>query len=92
MYSMQIVIRMTSGFVVPLQERKLSVNCPQECLKEVPARAQRALLSVLAHDPRPSYQNDPERVYGMEFAGVNVRFRVEKDVLTVCEIQKTTVN
>ena len=41
---------------------------------------------VLAQDPRPSYQHDPERVYGMPFAGVDVRFIVKGDVLTVCEV------
>jgi len=40
----------------------------------------------LAQDPRPSYQDDPERVYGMEFAGLEIRFRVAGGRLTVCQI------
>ena len=45
-------------------------------------------MSVLAHDPRPSYQNDPERVYGMEFAGYEIKFTVKNQVLTVKSIEK----
>jgi len=46
------------------------------------------LLQVLAQDPRPSYQDDPERVYGFPFGGFDVRFRVVGDVLTVVELVK----
>ena len=46
-----------------------------------------ALTGVLAHDPRPAYQQDPERVYGMEFAGLNVRFSVGDGVLTVRQVE-----
>ena len=49
----------------------------------------RALAGVLAEDPRPSYQNDPQRVYGMGFGGLEVKFTVEDDVLTVREITPT---
>ena len=45
-----------------------------------------ALKEVLAHDPRPGYQNDPERVYGFSYAGYDVRFRVAENTLTVTEI------
>ena len=45
------------------------------------------LRAVLAHDPRPRYQDDPDRIYGMSFAGLEVRFRVEGEVLTVTEIE-----
>ena len=43
---------------------------------------------MLAHDPRPAYQQDPERVYGMEFAGLNIRFSVRDGVLTVRQVEK----
>ena len=43
-------------------------------------------MDVLSHDPRPSYQNDSERVYGLSFADLNIRFRVCEKVLTVLEI------
>ena len=47
-----------------------------------------ALRGVLAHDPRPSYQSDPERMYGVAFAGKNVKFTVEDGVLTVRKIEE----
>ena len=47
---------------------------------------QEALRGVLAHDPRPSYQNDPTRIYGMAFAGLEIKFRVDGDTLTVCGV------
>ena len=76
-----------AGFTTQLDERMVTVECPPELLNKIPAETQPALLAVLSHDPRPSYQNDPERVYGMAFAGWNVRFRVQKKTLTVCEVE-----
>lgn len=78
----------TGGFAALVKERLLTVECPPCYLVKVPEQSRKALLAVLAHDPRPAYQADPERVYGMEFAGVNVRFRVQGDVLTVCDVEK----
>lgn len=76
-----------AGFTTQLDERMVTVECPPELLDKIPAETQPALLAVLSHDPRPSYQNDPERVYGMAFAGWNVRFRVQEKILTVCEVE-----
>ena len=56
-------------------------------LEQVPEEKRRALLGVLAQDPRPSYQHDPQRVYGMAFAGLEVRFTVEGNILTVQGIE-----
>ena len=75
------------GFAAAPKEATLKVNCPAPLLEKLPEPSRAALPAVLAQDPRPSYQNDPERVYGMVFAGVNVRFRVEDDTLTVLDIQ-----
>lgn len=66
----------------------LTVECPPELLQQIPPERREALFGVLAQDPRPSYQDDPERVYGMQFAGFDVRFRVDGATLTVCEIVK----
>ena len=77
------------GVLAPLEERKLSVEITQEQMERVPARGRGALLAVLANDPRPAYQNDPERIYGMDFAGVNVRFRVEGDRVIVREVRQS---
>ena len=78
----------TGGFTDTAGDFLLKVEFPPELLSMVPEDRREALIGVLRHDPRPSYQRNAERVYGMEFAGVNVRFRVEGDVLTVVEVEK----
>ena len=70
------------------REKLLAVDCPEVYLELLPEEFRQALLEVLAHDPRPAYQEDSERVYGMEFAGVNVRFRVQNGTLIVCGVEK----
>lgn len=74
------------GFASAPKEATLQVVCSDEVMAQFPAERRSALLGVLAQDPRPSYQNDPEREYGMGFAGFNVRFTVEQDTLTVHKI------
>lgn len=74
------------GFAASGGGGTLRVACPAELLGRVPQGKQEALLGVLGRDPRPPYQNDPSRVYGMAFAGVEVRFRVCEGVLTVVDI------
>ncbi len=69
-----------AGYTSSLPERLLEVDLPERWLALVPQDRREALLGVLAHDPRPSYQRDPERVYGLSFAGLDVRF-------TVCQIR-----
>lgn len=64
----------------------LRVEAPAELLARLPEEKRPALLDVLAHDPRPSYQDDPGRVYGMAFAGFEVKFCVSEEVLTVLDI------
>ena len=73
------------GFAAGVPDR-LEVLIPPEHKEKVPEEKRAALMEVLAQDPRPSYQEDPERVYGMSFAGLEVRFRVENDRLLVLEI------
>ena len=74
------------GFIEGLTDRSVEVACDETHLAPLPAETRKSLLAVLAHDPRPTYQNDPDRVYGMEFGGYNVRFTVADGVLTVVEI------
>ena len=74
------------GFIVGLTDRSVQVVCDEGLLEPLPEAVRRSLLAVLAHDPRPTYQSDPRRVYGMDFAGYNVRFTVADGVLTVTEI------
>lgn len=71
------------GFAASGEGRLLTVRADEALLAGLPARTREALLGVLAHDPRPSYQNDPDRVYGMAFGGCEVRFSVDSETLTV---------
>ncbi len=75
------------GYVDSLDERCLDVVFP-EIFREAAGEMADALTEVLSLDPRPSYQNDPERVYGMAFCGLDVKFTVSEGVLTVCGIDK----
>jgi tRNA-Thr(GGU) m(6)t(6)A37 methyltransferase TsaA len=74
------------GFAAQPKEASLTVDIPPVWLERVPPEKRAALRGVLAQDPRPSYQDDPERVYGMSFAGLEVKFQVENGILTVCGI------
>lgn len=74
------------GFTACYSGYALQVHCPPELLLQVPEDKRAGLLGVLAQDPRPSYQKDPTRVYGMRFAGLEVRFTVQENLLTVQEI------
>lgn len=65
----------------------LSVECPQEALAMLGADAQ-ALLDVLSCDPRPAFHDDPNRVYGMGFAGFEVKFKVQDDTVYVLSVEK----
>lgn len=67
---------------------KLAVDCPPALLGRLPAQSRAALLEVLACDPRPAYQTDPERVYRMAFAGCTVCFTVREGMLTVRDISQ----
>lgn len=74
------------GFTRETKEYTLEVNCPEELLERMPPEKRTPLLGVLAGDPRPGYQDDPERVYGMAFGGYEVRFQIRDKVLTVVDI------
>lgn len=74
------------GFAAGAPDSGLQVSCSEALLERVPVEKREALLGVLAQDPRPSYQDDPQRVYGMRFAGLEVRFSVNGTELTVLEI------
>ena len=78
----------TGGFIEGLTDRGVQVVCEEKLLTPLDEPTRTRLLATLAHDPRPTYQNDPDRVYGMDFAGYNVRFSVAEGVLTVVEITR----
>ncbi len=78
----------TGGFTEPNGWKKLTVAFPEPLLARIPAPQQRALIGVLEQDPRPSYQEDGGRVYGLAFGGRNVRFTVSGGILTVVEVEE----
>lgn len=75
------------GFASAEPERKLHVDIPAESLAKVPPEKRDALMDLLAQDPRPHYQDDPERTYGFAFAGKEIKFKVSGDTLTVVSIE-----
>lgn len=78
----------TGGFTDTAGDFLLNVSFPPALLSLLPEDKRDAAIGVLSHDPRPSYQRSPERVYGLSFAGYDIRFTVEENILTVREVLK----
>lgn len=78
----------TGGFTDNAGDFLLKVDFPPHLLAVLPADKQEAALGVLSHDPRPSYQKKPDRIYGLTFAGFDIRFTVAEDILTVTDVTK----
>jgi hypothetical protein len=76
----------TGGFTDTADDFLLEVDFPQELLVRLPQEKQQAAIGILSHDPRPSYQRSADRVYGLPFAGFDLRFRVTDKILTVLEV------
>lgn len=77
----------SEGFGGSFKDYTLKVDCPQKWLELIPECHRSALLAVLAQDPRPSYQHDPDRIYGMKYAGIEVKFHVNGNTLYVDKIE-----
>ena len=77
------------GFTDAAGDFILKVEVADQLLEKVPENKREALIGVLSHDPRPSYQQDADRIYGLTFAGYNIRFRVFGKTLQVLEIEHT---
>ncbi|MCD7708305.1 MAG: tRNA (N6-threonylcarbamoyladenosine(37)-N6)-methyltransferase TrmO [Clostridiales bacterium] len=75
-----------AGFADETKYRELKVNFPEELLNKIAPGKREALTEVLRQDPRPHYQDDPDRIYGLSFAGHDVKFRVDGDEATVVDI------
>ena len=83
----------TGGFTDTAGDFLLKVDFPAPLLEKLPQDKQDAAVALLSHDPRPSYQRKPGRIYGLTFAGFDIRFTVDNDYLTVCEvIEKATAD
>ena len=77
----------TGGFTDRTGDFLLQVEFPTALLEKLPEDKRQAAIGVLSHDPRPTYQRSPERVYGLSFAGCNIRFTVNETQLTVLEVE-----
>ena len=78
----------SGGFTDSAGDFLLQVNISDPLLNLIPTQKRGALIGILSHDPRPSYQKDSDRIYGISFAGYNVRFQVSNGILNVIEIME----
>ena len=76
----------TGGFTDKAGKFLLQVEFPETLLAVLPEEKREAAIGVLSHDPRPSYQRKPDRIYGLTFAGFDIRFTVKDDILTVVDV------
>ena len=76
-----------SGFADPVREYSLNVVFCKDLLSLVHVSKQNALVKILEQDPRPSYQNDPDREYGMRFSDYEIFFKVDENTLTVTRVE-----
>ena len=74
------------GFTDSCEKRRVRVQIPESAAEQLSSSDLKALRRVLEEDPRPAYQEDPERIYAFEFAGKNIRFVVRDEALTVISI------
>lgn len=74
------------GFAEEYKNYALNVDFPQELLGRIPKEKQAALIGILRHDPRPAYQNTPDRIYGVRYMNFDVHFKVDNNTLTVTNI------
>ena len=77
------------GFTENVADRRLKVEFDGELINSVPDEIKTALCDLLAEDPRPSYQNDSKRVYGLSFSGYEIGFTVDKKTLKVIKLEKS---
>ena len=78
----------SEGYTKETKIHELKVEFPEELLNQYPEETRQAVLGILAQDPRPTYFQDPERVYGVPFAGFDVKFKVDGDTLVVCGLER----
>lgn len=81
----------TGGFTARAEFHTLKVELSEALCAQMSADTKTALIQVLSNDPRPQYHDDPERVYGFVFAGFEVKFKVNGDMLTVTDVKKEEV-
>lgn len=75
------------GFAEEFVDYSLDVKFPEELLKKIPADKQAGIIGILKQDPRPSYQNDNARIYGVRYLDFDVKFKVENNIVTVVAVE-----
>ena len=78
----------SGGFTSTAGDFLLQVDFPDALLQKLPSDKRQGAIGVLSHDPRPSYQRKPGRIYGLTFAGFDIRFTVDEDTLTVVDVER----
>ncbi len=78
----------TGGFTERVTSQNLQVDIPQELEKKIPMHQRQLVRELLAQDPRPSYQEEPARIYGMAYGGMDIKFTVKEGWVTVTEVDK----
>ena len=78
----------SGGFTDTAEDFILTVDFPESLLNLLPENKRQAAIGVLSHDPRPSYQRKPDRIYGLSFSGFDIRFTVNDKTLYVREVAK----
>lgn len=76
----------SGGFTDSAGDFLLHVDFPETLQQLFPANKRNALMGILSHDPRPSYQRKPDRIYGLQFSGFDIRFTVQEQLLTVQDV------
>lgn len=76
----------SEGYTGETKMHQLKVEFPASLLERYPQEKQKAIMGVLAQDPRPAYVQDPKRVYGVAFGGFDVKFTVDQGILKVCDV------
>ncbi len=79
----------TEGYTAETKQHLLRVHFPAALLEKLPVSCHDTVTAILAQDPRPGYSDDASRIYGIAYDGYDIRFTVDGDLLTVCEIVKT---
>lgn len=76
-----------AGFAAEVLDKKLEVVIPENCMEQIPLSQRSVIRQLLAQDPRPSYQDDPDRLYGFVYENWEIRFRVDSGHLLVVEVR-----
>ena len=82
------ILNAVGGYADGVADKRLTVVFEDGAKEKIPAEKLAGLIDCLAEDPRPSYQDEPDRVYGMSFGGYEIKFRVVQATLTVVNVEK----